>query len=263
MIDLPDAGLHRQGVAGRADGHEPGAKLGIRFASARWPSMPRGLQMQVRAISSEWVEDKGLPEMGFTLGGVDEALDPHVRVGLAVDADATVHGVTSWMPVHDAEAATRRLDPRRHAAAARRLPLLHGVPHRVGLPDLPATRAAPWSPSPARRWRAALPPAGDEALDRGTLDSFLDRLGGTLEPYYGFRSLHAFKSKFQPRLRAALPRLPRRGRAPAHRARAQPRLPAGRRDARLRDPGTLESRVNRTGDAGRAQAACGSTRPLS
>jgi lysylphosphatidylglycerol synthetase-like protein (DUF2156 family) len=35
-------------------------------------------------------------------------------------------------------------------------------------------------------------------LDRGTLDAFLDRLGATLEPYYGFRSLHAFKAKFQP-----------------------------------------------------------------
>jgi lysylphosphatidylglycerol synthetase-like protein (DUF2156 family) len=40
----------------------------------------------------------------------------------------------------------------------------------------------------------------DEHLDRGTLDVFLDRLGAALEPYYGFRSLHAFKAKFQPRL---------------------------------------------------------------
>jgi len=34
--------------------------------------------------------------------------------------------------------------------------------------------------------------------DRGPLDGFLDTLGGRLEPYYGFRSLHAFKTKFQP-----------------------------------------------------------------
>jgi lysylphosphatidylglycerol synthetase-like protein (DUF2156 family) len=60
------------------------------------------------------------------------------------------------------------------------------------------------------------PPAGEESLDRGTLDSFLDRLGASLEPYYGFRSLQAFKSKFQPRYEplylvfpdeAALPRI--------------------------------------------------------
>ena len=54
----------------------------------------------MHAICEQWVGDKGLPEMGFTLGGVEEALDPEVVVGLAVDADRTVHGVTSWMPVY-------------------------------------------------------------------------------------------------------------------------------------------------------------------
>jgi lysylphosphatidylglycerol synthetase-like protein (DUF2156 family) len=34
--------------------------------------------------------------------------------------------------------------------------------------------------------------------DRGVLDAFLSTLGARLEPYYGFRSLQAFKSKFQP-----------------------------------------------------------------
>lgn len=31
------------------------------------------------------------------------------------------------------------------------------------------------------------------------LDGLLDRLGAALEPYYGFRSPHAFKAKFRPR----------------------------------------------------------------
>jgi hypothetical protein len=48
------------------------------------------------------------------------------------------------------------------------------------------------------------------------VDGFLDRLAAELEPLYGFRSLHAFKSKFQPRYEplhlvfpdeAALPRI--------------------------------------------------------
>lgn len=30
------------------------------------------------------------------------------------------------------------------------------------------------------------------------LERFLDQLGAALEPYYGFRSLHSFKAKFQP-----------------------------------------------------------------
>ena len=35
-------------------------------------------------------------------------------------------------------------------------------------------------------------------LDRSALDGLLDLLGRTLEPVYGFRSLLAFKAKFQP-----------------------------------------------------------------
>ncbi len=59
-------------------------------------------------------------------------------------------------------------------------------------------------------------PAGESTLDRGTLDAFLDRMGAALEPYYGFRSLHSFKTKFQPQFdplflvfpdEAALPRI--------------------------------------------------------
>ena len=53
---------------------------------------------QLRAISGGWVSDKALPEMGFTLGTLREAEDPEVRLHLA-DADQTVEGFTSWMPV--------------------------------------------------------------------------------------------------------------------------------------------------------------------
>jgi len=34
---------------------------------------------------------------------VDEALDPQVRSGIAVDRDGLVHGVTSWLPVFGGE----------------------------------------------------------------------------------------------------------------------------------------------------------------
>ena len=56
-------------------------------------------------ISQEWLGDKELPEMGFTLGGVDEALDPR-GAGRPRRWTPTgqVHGVTSWMPVYGGEA---------------------------------------------------------------------------------------------------------------------------------------------------------------
>jgi lysylphosphatidylglycerol synthetase-like protein (DUF2156 family) len=158
---------------------------------------PRGVQVQVRAISEQWTADKGLPEMGFTLGGVDEALDPRVRVGLAVDGDGTVHGVTSWMPAFGEKGGSPAgwtLDVMRRAPDGFRSSMEFLIASAclafreegaafVSLSGVPLAKAAP----------------GDSAVDRGPLDAFLNKLGETLEPYYGFRSLQAFKGKFQPR----------------------------------------------------------------
>jgi lysylphosphatidylglycerol synthetase-like protein (DUF2156 family) len=47
---------------------------------------------------------------------------------------------------------------------------------------------------------SACPLAHAGAVGDGRLGAWLDRLGAALEPCYGFRSLHAFKAKFQPRL---------------------------------------------------------------
>ena len=174
-------------------------RLGVRFRLGPLAEMPRGMQMQVKAISSEWVEDKGLPEMGFTLGGVDEALDPSVRVGLAIDDDATVHGVTSWMPFHASGGgapAGWTLDVMRRLPGGFRYSMEFLIASACLAFKEEGCGVASLSGAPLARTR---PSAGDEALDRGTLDTFLDRLGASLEPYYGFRSLHAFKSKFQPR----------------------------------------------------------------
>ena len=64
----------------------------------RVPAGPAVHQGQIEAISEEWVSDKSLPEMGFTLGGINELDDDNVRCLIAIDGDRTIHGVTSWMP---------------------------------------------------------------------------------------------------------------------------------------------------------------------
>ncbi len=157
---------------------------------------PRGIQVQVQAISSGWVQEKGLPEMGFTLGGVDEALDPHVRVGLAVDADSTVHGVTSWLPIHadGGELVGWTLDVMRRLPGGFRYTMEYLISSACLEFQAEGCRWLSLSGAPLAR-------AGtlEEGIDRGPLDGFLDSLGARLEPSYGFRSLHAFKAKFQPR----------------------------------------------------------------
>ncbi|WP_374969579.1 bifunctional lysylphosphatidylglycerol flippase/synthetase MprF [Terrabacter sp. BE26] len=174
------------------------ARRGVHLRLGALADMPRGLQLQVKAISSDWVEDKGLPEMGFTLGGVDEALDPRVRVGLAVDADMTVHGVTSWMPFHASgggEPAGWTLDVMRRLPDGFRYSMEFLIASACLAFRDEGCSVVSLSGAPLARSNEADDVA---SLDRGTLDAFLDRLGASLEPYYGFRSLHAFKSKFQP-----------------------------------------------------------------
>jgi len=139
-----------------------------------------------------WVGDKGLPEMGFTLGGVDEALDPEVRCGLAVDADGRVHGVTSWLPAYgpDGVVVGWTLD------VMRRLP--DGF--KPVTEFLIASACLSFRDQGAQ-WASlsGAPLAHSEEGELGGLTRLLDRLGVMLEPLYGFRSLDAFKAKFQPR----------------------------------------------------------------
>lgn len=214
VIDLPSLEFRGKAWQDVRTALNQGAKLGITHRLAPLTEQPRGIQVQVRAISSDWVEDKGMPEMGFTLGGVDEALDPQVRVGLAVDADSTVHGVTSWMPVHASgggEPVGWTLDVMRRASGGFRYSMEFLISSACLAFKEEGCRLVSLSGAPLAKAGAQ-----DSVVDRGPLDSFLDRLGTRLEPYYGFRSLHAFKSKFQPRFEplflvfpdeAALPRI--------------------------------------------------------
>ena len=69
--------------------------------------------------------------MGFTLGGLDELDDAAVRCLIAVDADRTVHGITSWLPVYrDGVPVGWTLDFMRRRWTG--VPGGHGVPDRLG-----------------------------------------------------------------------------------------------------------------------------------
>ena len=76
-------------LAGRAHRAEPGRprRASPPSGCAYRDGAARRSTDQIRAISEEWVADKGLPEMGFTLGGLDELADDAVPLLVAVDAD--------------------------------------------------------------------------------------------------------------------------------------------------------------------------------
>ncbi|MBC7441136.1 MAG: DUF2156 domain-containing protein [Ramlibacter sp.] len=171
-------------------------RAGVRAEWTDFRSLPVLQSVQITEISEQWVQEKELPELGFTLGGLDELRDPAVRLMLAVDADGRVHAVTSWLPsLRDGVVIGWTLDFMR-----RRPDGMNGV-----MEFLIARTAQLMSERPEIEFlslsAAPLAQTGtDSDADRsGSLAArVVTFLGRTLEPVYGFRSLLAFKRKFQP-----------------------------------------------------------------
>ena len=169
------------------------AKEGITAQWWNYPQAPPELTGQIRQISQKWMADKGLPEMGFTLGGLDELNDPDIRCLIAVGADRKVHGITSWMPVY------ARGRPVGWTLDLMRRNTEPGT-FRGVMEFLIATAALTFQQEGARF--VSLSGAPLARLDRGeqpgALQRLLDMIATTMEPVYGFQSLLAFKAKFQP-----------------------------------------------------------------
>jgi len=168
------------------------AKAGIEHRLVRLATQPRAIRVQVRSISAEWVGEKQLPEMGFTLGGVDEAMDEQVWVSLAIDADGTVHGFTSWLPVHaiGGEVTGWTLDVMRRAPESFRYTMEFLIASACQQFQADGYQMVSLSGAPL---------AQRELAEPGALDLVVQRLGTAIEPYYGFASLERFKDKFMPR----------------------------------------------------------------
>lgn len=209
VIPLPDLAFTGRKWQDVRTALNKAGKRGITAEWVRYADAPPALTDQVRSISAEWVADKGLPEMGFTLGGLAELSGDGVRCLVAVDADRTVHAVTSWLPVHvDGRVVGWTLDFMRRRGSA--------------FPGVMEFLIASAALSLRDEGFAFLSLSGAPLarLDRGArpcgVQRVLDFTGRVLEPVYGFRSLLAFKAKFQPVYRplymaypdpAALPRI--------------------------------------------------------
>jgi phosphatidylglycerol lysyltransferase len=162
------------------------------FRMTRLTDEPWGIQQQLRAISEMWVGDKGLPEMGFTLGTLVEAEDPEVRLALAISPAGDVDGFLSWLPVYAPGGAIRGwtldLMRRRDGGFGPVMEYLIGSSAR----QFSEEGAEIMSLSGA-------PLAHEYPPDAGMIAALSDRLADALEPVYGFGSLHRFKEKFHPR----------------------------------------------------------------
>lgn len=162
------------------------------FRMTRLKDEPWGIRQQLRAISEMWVGDKGLPEMGFTLGTLVEAEDPEVRLALAISPDGDVDGFLSWLPVYGeggiAHGWTLDLMRRRDGGFGPVMEFLIGSSAKL------------FSEEGAQMLSlSGAPLSHDYPPDAGAIAALSHRLAEALEPVYGFRSLHRFKEKFHPR----------------------------------------------------------------
>lgn len=158
-----------------------------RLADESW-----GVRQQLRAISEMWVGDKGLPEMGFTLGTLVEAEDPEVRLALAISPAGDVDGFLSWLPVYGGDGAVRGwtldLMRRREGGFGPVMEFLIGSSAKLFSEEGAEIMSL-----------SGAPLAHDYPPDAGMIAVLSDKLADMLEPVYGFGSLHRFKEKFHPR----------------------------------------------------------------
>ncbi|CAN7461130.1 DUF2156 domain-containing protein [Microbacterium maritypicum] len=162
------------------------------FRMTHLKAEPWGVQQQLRAISEAWVGDKDLPEMRFTLGTLDEAEDPEVRLALALAPNGDVDGFLSWLPVYGDDGAVRGWT----------LDLMRRREDGFGpvMEYLIGSSAKQFAEEGAQIMSlSGAPLAHDYPPDAGMIAALSDRLADALEPVYGFGSLHRFKQKFHPR----------------------------------------------------------------
>ena len=192
IVDLPGLEFTGKAWAAVRTSINRAGREEVTFRMTRLRDESWGVQQQLRAISEMWVGDKGLPEMGFTLGTLDEAMDPEVRLAIAVSTEGDVDGFLSWLPVYGGEGEVRGwtldLMRRRDGGFGPVMEFLIGSSAK----HFSDEGAAVLSLSGA-------PLAQDYPPDAGAIASLSDWLANMLEPVYGFGSLHRFKEKFHPR----------------------------------------------------------------
>jgi len=173
-------------------------RVGVRAVWTTWAKLSLAHSAQIEAISESWVADKKLPELGFTLGGLDELRDPDVAVLLAVGDDDIVEAVTSWMPTYrDGEIIGWTLDFMRRRPGSMNGVMEFLIASAALLMQQRGIEFMSLSAAPLARREA-------ESEDSAGTDRLLAFLARSLEPVYGFQSLFTFKQKFEPQLKSMI-----------------------------------------------------------
>ena len=192
LLDLPGLEFRGKRWQDVRTARNRAVRHGIRLELVALADASPAVVAQVRAISAAWLRRQRTPELGFTLGGVDHAMDPRVRVALALDDEDRVHGFLSWLPVHGRGGRIDgwTLDLMRRPDDGFRPVIEFLIAESCLVFRDEGARVVSLSAAPLVR---------SSGEPDGRLQRALERSARVLEPLYGFASLHAFKAKFSPR----------------------------------------------------------------
>nr|WP_218847366.1 DUF2156 domain-containing protein [Psychromicrobium silvestre] len=168
-------------------------KLEVRNIWGTFASFSPAVRSQIAQLSEEWVAEKALPQLGFTLGGLEELKDDSVLCCVAMDEAGQVLAVTSWLPVYrEGQIESWTLDfMRRHPDSfngVMEYMIASAVRHFQQQVEVISLSGTPLA--------SAVSEGGGRPED--AMSRLLSFLAAALEPFYGFRSLAAFKARFQP-----------------------------------------------------------------
>ncbi|MFD1722164.1 bifunctional lysylphosphatidylglycerol flippase/synthetase MprF [Amnibacterium endophyticum] len=175
-------------------------RAGVRAMWTDWASLPLVQRTRIEAISEEWVAERRLPELGFTLGGQAELEDPEVRLMLAVGPGDRVEAVTSWLPTwRDGELVGLTLDFMRRDPVSMNGVMEFLIASVIGIAQQRGLEFVSLSVAPL----SGVDEQGEDRVER-----LLAVIARRLEPAYGFRSLAAYKEKFKPEHRTQVLAVP-------------------------------------------------------
>ena len=190
LLDLPGLAFKGKAYQDVRTAMNHANREGVEARWTTWDECPQGWKDQITVISQAWSSDKALPEMGFTLGGVRELAVPETRILVAIDADSTIHAVTSWLPVYrGGKIIGLTLDVMRRRTTGWRPAIEFLIGKAALYAQDEGLEFLSLSGAPLRR----------SADDTSVFGPLTDALAAIMEPLYGFTSLHAFKRKFKPR----------------------------------------------------------------
>ena len=190
LLDLPGLAFKGKAYQDVRTAMNHASREGVEAVWTTWEECPAGWRDQITVISDTWSEDKALPEMSFTLGGVPELAVPETRILVAIDEESTIHAVTSWLPIYrDGTVVGLTLDVMRRRTTGWR----PAIEFLIGKAALAAQEEG------LEILSLSGAPLSRSADDTSAFGALTDALAAIMEPLYGFSSLHAFKRKFKPR----------------------------------------------------------------